>query len=113
LQNFYKLIEGKLLPNEFHVERFNFRKLNEIGGREQYVLEIENRFSASEALDAEVDVNRICGTINQLSNSMELGTTREAISFAANQKRPKILWNPEGSSPYSQEPSSCHYHEPD
>jgi hypothetical protein len=39
-----------------HMERFNCRKLNEIQGKEQYRVEISNRFAALENLYAEVDV---------------------------------------------------------
>ena len=31
---------------------------------------------------------------------------------AASQEIPRILWNPEGSLPYSQVPATCHYPEP-
>jgi hypothetical protein len=38
--------------------KFNFKKLNEVEGKEQYRVEITNRFAALENLDAEVDINR-------------------------------------------------------
>jgi hypothetical protein len=40
-----------------HMERFNLEKLNELEGKEQYLVDIWNRFAALESLDAEVDVN--------------------------------------------------------
>jgi hypothetical protein len=39
-------------------EKFNPNKLNEVDTKEQYLIEISNRFAASENLDAEVDINR-------------------------------------------------------
>jgi hypothetical protein len=38
------------------MERFNLKKLNEVEGKEQYCVEISNRFAALENLDTEVDV---------------------------------------------------------
>jgi hypothetical protein len=38
-------------------ERFNLKKLNEIEGKEQYRVEVSNRFAALEDLDAEVKIN--------------------------------------------------------
>jgi hypothetical protein len=45
------------------VERLNLRKLNEVEGKEQYRVEISNRFAALENLDAEVYINRAWETI--------------------------------------------------
>jgi hypothetical protein len=39
------------------MERFNLRKLNEVEGKEQYCVEVSNRFAALEDLDAEVEFN--------------------------------------------------------
>jgi hypothetical protein len=39
------------------MERFNLQKLNEIEGKEQYHVEVSNRFAALEDLDAEVEIN--------------------------------------------------------
>jgi hypothetical protein len=39
------------------MERFNLKKLNEVEGKEQYCVEVSNRFAALEDLDAEVEVN--------------------------------------------------------
>jgi hypothetical protein len=38
--------------HRFHTERFNLKKLNEVEGKEQYRVEISNRFAALENLDA-------------------------------------------------------------
>jgi hypothetical protein len=39
------------------MEKFNVKKLNEVGGKEQYRVEVSNRFAALEDLDAEVEIN--------------------------------------------------------
>jgi hypothetical protein len=39
------------------VESFNLRKLNKAEGKEQYHVQVSNRFAALEDLDAEVEIN--------------------------------------------------------
>jgi hypothetical protein len=38
------------------MERFNLKKLNEVEGKEKFCVEVSNRFSALEDLDAEVEI---------------------------------------------------------
>jgi hypothetical protein len=38
-------------------ERFNLKKLNEVEGKEQYRVEVSNRFVALEDLDVQVEIN--------------------------------------------------------
>jgi hypothetical protein len=38
------------------MERFNLKKLNEVEVKEQYCVEISNRFTAFKHLDTEVDI---------------------------------------------------------
>jgi hypothetical protein len=45
------------------MERFILRKLNEIDGKEQFLVEISNRFIALENLDENADINRAWKTI--------------------------------------------------
>jgi hypothetical protein len=40
------------------MERFNLGKLNEVEIKEQYRVEVSNRFAALEDLDAEVEIDR-------------------------------------------------------
>jgi hypothetical protein len=47
------------------MERFNLKKLKEVESKEQYRVEISNRFVALENLDTEVDVNTAWGTIRE------------------------------------------------
>jgi phosphomevalonate kinase len=39
------------------MERFNLKKLNKVEGKEQFRVEVSNRFAALEDLDAEVEIN--------------------------------------------------------
>jgi hypothetical protein len=39
------------------MERFNLKKLNKVEGKEQYCVEVSNRFLAVEDLGAEVEIN--------------------------------------------------------
>jgi hypothetical protein len=43
----------------------NLEKLNEVIGKEQYRVEISNRFAALENLDTEVDVNKAWETTGE------------------------------------------------
>jgi hypothetical protein len=45
------------------MERFNLRKLNEVEGKEQYCVEVSNRFAALEDLETEVTINSALETI--------------------------------------------------
>jgi hypothetical protein len=45
------------------MERFNLKKLNEVEGKEQYPVEVSNRFATLEELDAEVEINSSWETI--------------------------------------------------
>jgi hypothetical protein len=41
------------------MERFNLKKINEVGGKEQFRVEVSNKFAALEDLDAEVEINSV------------------------------------------------------
>jgi hypothetical protein len=47
------------------MERFSFKKLNEVEGKENYRIEVSNRFALLEDLDVEVEINRAWETINE------------------------------------------------
>jgi hypothetical protein len=47
------------------MERFNLMKLNEVEGKEQYRIEVSNRFAALEDLDAEMEINSAWETIRE------------------------------------------------
>jgi hypothetical protein len=58
-----RLAMSKQTMHSVHIERFNIKKLSEIEGKEQYHIEISNRFTASDKIDTEVDVNKVWETI--------------------------------------------------
>jgi hypothetical protein len=45
------------------METFNPKKLNQVEGKEQFHVEVSNRFAALEDLDAEVEINSAWETI--------------------------------------------------
>jgi hypothetical protein len=60
-----RLAVSKQTKQRVHMERFNLKKLNEVVCKAHYRVEISNRFSALENLDAEVDSNRVWETIRE------------------------------------------------
>jgi hypothetical protein len=58
-----RLAVSKGTTQKFDMERFNLKKLDAIEGKELYWVEISNKFSASEYLDDDVDINRAWETI--------------------------------------------------
>jgi hypothetical protein len=63
-----RLAVSKQTAYRVHMERFKLKNLNEVEGKEQYRVEISNRFAALENLDTEVDVNKAWETIRDLFN---------------------------------------------
>jgi flagellar biosynthesis/type III secretory pathway chaperone len=47
------------------MKRFNLKKLNELERKEQYRIEVSNRFAALDDLDAEVEINSAWETIRE------------------------------------------------
>jgi hypothetical protein len=47
------------------MERFSLRKLKEIGSKEQFRVEVSNRFAGLENMDAEVEINGAWETIRE------------------------------------------------
>jgi hypothetical protein len=52
-----RLTVNKQSAHRFHTERISLKKLIELEGEEQYCVEVSNRFSSSENLDAEAEIN--------------------------------------------------------
>jgi hypothetical protein len=52
-----RLAVNKQRSHRFHMERFILKKLNEVEGKKQYRIEVSNKFSTLEDLDAEVEIN--------------------------------------------------------
>jgi hypothetical protein len=71
-----KLAVSKQTTHSVHMEKFNLKKLNEVVSKEQYRVEITNRFATLENLDTEVDTNRAWETIREniiISSKESLG----------------------------------------
>jgi hypothetical protein len=43
--------------HRLYMARFNLKKLNEVEGKEQFCVEVSNRFAALEDLDTEVEIS--------------------------------------------------------
>jgi hypothetical protein len=52
-----RLAVNKQRSQRFHMERFNHKKLNEVRDKEQFHIEVSNRFAVLEDLDVEVEIN--------------------------------------------------------
>jgi hypothetical protein len=71
-----RLAVNKQRSKRFHMERFNLKKLNDVEGKEQFWVEVSNRFAALEDLDAEVEINSAWETIRgniKISAKQSLG----------------------------------------
>jgi hypothetical protein len=60
-----RLAVNKKTTHRVHMERFNLKKSKEVEVKEQYRVEISNRFAALEDLDTEVDISRAWETIRE------------------------------------------------
>ena len=100
-----RLAVGKQAAQRFDRQRFNLRNLNEPEVREQYQIEITNRFAALENLNDDEDVNRIWGNIKeniQTSAEGSLGVyelkqnkpwfDEECLGFFDQRKQAKMQW---------------------
>jgi hypothetical protein len=56
-----RLSVSKETMHKLHMERFSLKKLNKTKGKEQYWVEILNRFTALENLDDDMDIYRAWG----------------------------------------------------
>ena len=105
-----RLALGKYAAQWFDRQRFNFRKLNEPEVREQYQIEITNRFAALENSDYDEDVNRTWENIKeniQTSGKESLGLDEftqnkpwfdeECLGFLYQRKRAKVQWTQDPS----------------
>jgi hypothetical protein len=68
--------------------RFNLKKLNKVEGKEQFHVEISNRFIALENLDAEVVINIAWETIR---DNIKIAT-KESLGFYELKKHKKYKW---------------------
>jgi hypothetical protein len=49
--------------HRIHIENLNLKKLKELEGKEEYRIEISNRFAGLDKLDGELDINKDWETI--------------------------------------------------
>jgi len=100
-----RLAVGKQAAQRFDRQRFNFRKLNEPEVREQYQIEITNRFAALENLNDDEEVDRTLENIKeniQTSAKESLGlhelkqnkpwSDEECLGFVDQRKQAKMQW---------------------
>jgi hypothetical protein len=60
-----RLAVNEQRSHKFHIDRFNLKKLNDVEGKEQFRVEVTNRFAALEDLDTEVEINSALETIRE------------------------------------------------
>jgi hypothetical protein len=60
-----KLAVSKKTTQRFHIEKFNLKKLYVAKSKEQYPIEIANRFAVLENSDTEMDINITWDTIKK------------------------------------------------
>jgi len=100
-----RLAMGKQAEQSFDRQRFKLRELNEPEVREQYQIEITNRFAALENVNVDEDVNRTWENIKeniQTSAEESLGLhelkqnkpwfDEECLGFLDQRKRTKMQW---------------------
>jgi hypothetical protein len=87
-----RLAVRKQTTNTVHMERLNLKELNEVEVKEQYRVELSNRFAALEHLYTEVNVNRAWETIGENKKI----STKESLS--CNELKKHKPWFDEGCS---------------
>ena len=98
-----RLAVGKQAAQRFYRQRFNLRKLNEPEIREQYQIEITNRFAALENLEDDEDINWTWENIKEniqtsVKESVDLAEFKqnkpwfdeECLGFFGSKERAKI-----------------------
>jgi hypothetical protein len=85
-----RLAVNKQRSYRFHMDRFNLKKLNEVEGKEQFCVEVSNRFAALEDLDAEVEINSAWETIRE---NIKISAKESLGSFELKKHKP---WFGEG-----------------
>jgi hypothetical protein len=60
-----RLAVNKQRSQRFDIERFNLKKLKDVEGKEQFRVEVSNRFAALEDVDTKVEINSAWETIRE------------------------------------------------
>jgi len=100
-----RLAVGKQAEHCFDRQRFNLRKFNEPEVREQYQIEITNRFAALENLNNDENINRTWENIKEniqtsVKESLRLHELKqnkpwfgeECLGFLDQRKQAKMQW---------------------
>jgi hypothetical protein len=66
-----RLAVNKQRPHRFNMERSNLKKLNEVECKDQFRVEVSNRFAALEDFDTEMKIN-VCETIREYKNFSQI-----------------------------------------
>jgi hypothetical protein len=67
------------------MERFNLKKINEVEGKEHFRVEVSNRFTALEDLDAEVEIN---SAWEMIGVNINISTKQSLLYFELKQHKP-------------------------
>jgi hypothetical protein len=87
-----RLAVKKQRLHRFLMERFSLKKLNEVEGKEQFLVEVSNGFSTLEDLDAEVEINSVWETIRK---NIQISAKERVGYFELKKHKP---WFDEGCS---------------
>jgi hypothetical protein len=87
-----RLAVNKQRLHRFHMEGFNLKTLNEVEGKEQYHVEVSNRFAALEDLDTEVEINSAWEMIRE---NINISAKQNLSYFELKKHKP---WFDEGCS---------------
>jgi hypothetical protein len=89
-----RLAVNKQRSQRFDMERFNLKKLNDVEGKEQFRVEVSNRFAALEDLDTEVEINSAWETFRENITI----SAKESLGYFELKKH--MPWFEEGYSNY-------------
>jgi hypothetical protein len=72
-----RISESKQARQNFDLERYNLKKLDDVEVEEKYQVEISNRFAALESLDESFDINNAWESIRENTNT----STKENLGY--------------------------------
>jgi len=85
-----RLAVSKQAAQQFHVERFNVRKLSELEVKKQYQTEITNRFAALENLTESEDIK---GVWENIKENIETSANNSLGLYKLKQHNHGLMWN--------------------
>jgi hypothetical protein len=86
------------------MERFSLNKLNELGGKEQFHVEVSNRFAVLEDLDAEVEINSAWETIRENITI----SAKESLGYFESKKHKPWFDGKKKNTPWSESASELY-----